>query len=99
MLVDATVDGTLNLANISKAYPVELDTELSGTLNAKLHTVFDMNAIETNAYERTQNNGTIAVSDFRFFLGGIGEPSSYFKCRCSIQAWHGDTSVVCCHNG
>ncbi|AOR27192.1 outer membrane assembly protein [Formosa sp. Hel1_33_131] len=66
MLVDATVDGTLNLANISKAYPVELDTELSGTLNAKLHTVFDMNAIETNAYERTQNNGTIAVSNFVF---------------------------------
>ena len=66
MLVDATVDGTLNLANISKAYPVELDTELSGTLNAKLHTVFDMNAIETNAYERTQNNGTIAISDFVF---------------------------------
>ena len=66
MLVDATVDGTLNLANISKAYPVELDTELSGTLKAKLHTVFDMNAIETNAYERTQNNGTIAISDFVF---------------------------------
>jgi hypothetical protein len=66
MLVDASVDGTLNLANLSKAYPVELDTELSGTLKAKLHTVFDMNAIETNAYERTKNNGTIAISDFIF---------------------------------
>ena len=66
MLMDASVDGTLNLANISKAYPVELDTELSGTLKAKLHTVFDMNAIETNAYDRTKNNGTIAVSDFVF---------------------------------
>ena len=74
MLVDATVDGTLNLANISKAYPVELDTELSGTLNAKLHTVFDMNAIETNAYERTKNNGTIAVSNFVFSSEELENP-------------------------
>ena len=74
MLVDATVDGTLNLSNISKAYPVELDTELSGLLKGKLHTVFDMNAIETNAYERTQNNGTIAVSDFIFSSEDLVNP-------------------------
>ena len=74
ILVDATVDGTLNLANISKAYPVELDTELSGTLKAKLHTVFDMNAIETNAYERTKNNGSIAVTDFVFSSDELVNP-------------------------
>ena len=74
MLVDATIDGTLNLANISKAYPVELDTELSGTLKAKLHTVFDMNAIETNAYERTKNNGSIAVTDFVFSSEELENP-------------------------
>ena len=66
MRVDAIIDGTLNLANISKAYPIELDTKLSGILKAKLHTVFDMNAIESNAYERTKNNGSIAVTDFVF---------------------------------
>lgn len=64
--VDALIDGTLNLANISQAYPIELETELSGILKGKLHTVFDMNAIETNAYERTKNNGSIAISDFVF---------------------------------
>ena len=74
MLVDATIDGTLNLANISKAYPVELDTELSGTLKTKLHTVFDVNAIETNAYERTKNNGSIAVTDFVFSSEELENP-------------------------
>ena len=66
MLVDATIDGTLNLANISKAYPVELETELSGLLKGTLHTVFDMDAIETNTYQRTKNNGSIAITDFVF---------------------------------
>lgn len=66
MLVDATIDGTLNLSNISKAYPIETETELSGLLKGTLHSSFDMNAIETNAYERTKNNGAIVVSDLVF---------------------------------
>ena len=66
MMVDATIDGTLNLANISNAYPIETESELRGLLKGTLHSSFDMNAIETNAYERTKNNGTIAVSDFVF---------------------------------
>ena len=44
MMVDATIDGTLNLANITKAYPIELDNELSGILKGKLNTIFDRNA-------------------------------------------------------
>ena len=66
MLVDATIDGTLNLANISNAYPIETESELSGLLKGTLHSSFDMNAIETNAYERTKNNGAIVVSDLVF---------------------------------
>jgi hypothetical protein len=57
MLVNANIDGTLNLSNISKAYPIQLDAPLSGILKAKLNTAFDMNAIETNAYARIKNNG------------------------------------------
>ncbi len=66
MLVDASIDGTLNLANISKAYPIETETELSGLLKGTLHSSFDMNAIKTNAYERSKNNGAIVVSDLIF---------------------------------
>jgi len=66
MLVNANIDGTLNLANISKVYPIQMDTPLSGLLRAKLHTAFDMDAIETNAYERIKNSGSASLTGFTY---------------------------------
>ncbi|WP_289046048.1 AsmA family protein [uncultured Olleya sp.] len=74
MLVDAHLDGVLNLGNINQAYPIELENELKGILKAKLNTSFDMNAIETNAYERIKNNGSIELSDFVFSSADIVNP-------------------------
>ncbi len=74
MLVDANIDGVLNLANITQAYPLELDNKLSGVLKGKINTKFDMNAIETNAYDRIKNNGTLSVSDFVFSSADIVNP-------------------------
>ena len=79
MLVDAIIDGRLNLAKISKAYPVELDTELSGLLEGSLHTTFDMNAIETNTYERTTNRGTIVITDLIFDSEDVATPITISK--------------------
>ena len=79
MLVDANIEGTLNLANITKAYPVKLENELSGILKGKLHTVFDMNAIETNAYERTKNNGNVSITDFIFSSDDVVNPINILK--------------------
>ena len=66
MLVNANIDGVLNLANITKAYPIELENELKGILKAKLKTSFDMNAIETNAYERIKTTVWLALLDLSF---------------------------------
>ncbi|WP_298900356.1 AsmA family protein [uncultured Psychroserpens sp.] len=74
MLVSAYVDGTLNLANLTKAYPIELDKQLSGILKGKLNTSFDMNAIETNAYQRIKNTGSVSISDFVFSSEDIVNP-------------------------
>lgn len=74
MLVMANIDGVLNLANITKVYPIKLDNELSGVLKGKLRTVFDMNAIETNAYERIKNSGSASVHDFIFSSKDIVNP-------------------------
>ena len=79
MLVNANVDGTLNLANISKAYPINLENELSGILKGKLNTVFDMNALETNAFQRIKNNGNMSISDFVFSSEDIVNPISISK--------------------
>jgi hypothetical protein len=66
MFINADLDGVLNLANISKAYPIELENQLSGILKGKLNTAFDMNAIETNAYQRIKNNGSVSLTGFVF---------------------------------
>ena len=74
MLVNANLDGTLNLNNITKAYPIELENELSGILKGNLNTAFDMEAIEKNQYERIKNNGSVTVSDFIFSSEDIVNP-------------------------
>ncbi|WP_418602449.1 AsmA-like C-terminal region-containing protein [Hwangdonia sp.] len=74
MLVNANIDGVLNLANITKVYPIELDNALSGILKGKINTSFDMKAIETNAYERIKNNGSASITDFVFSSEDIVNP-------------------------
>ena len=72
--VNATVKGTLNLAKLSQAYPIDLQNELSGILKADLHTEFDMKAIENNVVSRIKNNGKMEVSDFVFSSEDVVNP-------------------------
>ncbi|MFV9552284.1 AsmA-like C-terminal region-containing protein [Algibacter sp. PT7-4] len=74
ILINAHIDGVLNLGNITKAYPIELDHTLTGILKAKLNTTFDMNAIETNTYTRIKNNGSASISNFVFSSQDIVNP-------------------------
>lgn len=74
MLVNSNIDGTLNLGNITKAYPIELDKELSGILKANIRSNFDMKALETNAYERIKNNGDLSIDNFIFSSEDIVNP-------------------------
>lgn len=72
--INASLKGVLNLANINKAYPIDLENELSGILKADLHTEFDMKAIENNTLNRIKNNGKMEVSDFIFSSKDIVNP-------------------------
>ncbi|QHI38230.1 hypothetical protein IMCC3317_36170 [Kordia antarctica] len=72
--VDATIVGKLNLGNISKAYPIELNKELSGILDANLTTSFDMAAIENQKYDRIKNNGNLKITDFLFSSKDVVNP-------------------------
>ena len=85
MLVNAHLDGILNLANISKAYPIELENELKGIIKANVTTSFDMNAIETNAYERIKNTGSIELSDFVFSSADIVNPIEIYKAEINFK--------------
>ena len=65
-LVDAKFDGTINLANLSKAYPVKLDFPLSGILVANIATKFDMNSIEKQLYQNVYNSGSLSLTGFNY---------------------------------
>ena len=65
-LVDAELKGTINLANVTKAYPVKLDKPLTGILKADVKTKFDMLSVEKSQYQNIQNSGTISLTGFNY---------------------------------
>lgn len=66
MLVDMSVAGRINLENIEKAYPLELEQELNGIVTADFSTRFDMNSIEKEQYQNVQSSGTATIEDFSY---------------------------------
>ncbi|WP_445709862.1 AsmA family protein [Flavobacterium sp.] len=66
ILVDAALKGTINLANVTKAYPVQLDKPLTGILKADVTTKFDMKSVETSQYQNIQNAGNVSLSGFKY---------------------------------
>jgi hypothetical protein len=65
-IVDAALKGTINLANLSKAYPIKLEKPLSGILRADVVTKFDMASVEKSQYQNINNAGTMSLSGFNY---------------------------------
>ena len=65
-IVDAALKGTINLGNLSKAYPIKLDKPLTGILKADVTTKFDMQSVEKSQYQNINNAGTISLSGFNY---------------------------------
>ena len=65
-LVDAELKGVINLANVTKAYPVKLDKPLTGILKADVKTKFDMQSVEKSQYQNIQNSGVVSLTGFNY---------------------------------
>ena len=65
-IVDAALKGTINLANLTKAYPVKLAKPLSGILRADVTTKFDMASVEKSEYQNIKNAGIMSLSGFNY---------------------------------
>ncbi|MCC9042730.1 AsmA-like C-terminal region-containing protein [Myroides sp. M-43] len=74
VLVDANFDGIINLANVAKAYPVKVDTPLTGILRAKVATVFDMQSVEKEQYQNIKNSGSAALTGFNYSAEAMAKP-------------------------
>ena len=64
--VSGVFDGVINLANLSKAYPVSNKEVLSGILKANFKTKFDKKAIDSNDFERIKSIGDLSLSNFTY---------------------------------
>ncbi|WP_264519713.1 AsmA family protein [Flavobacterium sp. N1994] len=65
-LVNAALKGTINLGNLTKAYPIKLDKPLTGILKADVTTEFDMQSVEKSDYARIKNAGTLDLTGFNY---------------------------------
>ncbi len=66
MIVDMIIKGSLNLANLDKAYPLELEQELNGIVKADINTHFDMQSLEKEQYQNIKTSGTVNISKFTY---------------------------------
>ncbi len=74
LMVNAQLKGTMNLESISKAYPLKLDTPLSGILKADVRTRFDMKSIEASRYQNIKNSGSISLTNFNYSGAELAKP-------------------------
>ncbi|WP_420398691.1 AsmA-like C-terminal region-containing protein [Flagellimonas sp.] len=72
--VNAQMDGKINLANISQAYPVSEDYGLKGILTADVTTVFDMASLDNKQYANTQTQGDLALEGFEYASDELKNP-------------------------
>ncbi len=68
-IVNMEMQGTLNLANIEKVLPVEMEQKLSGIFKADVALGFDMEAIEKEQYNKVNAQGTASLTGFNYDAG------------------------------
>jgi hypothetical protein len=66
--------GTINLDNVSKAYPIPIEQQLSGILKADLSAEFDMESAEKGRYQNIQNSGTMRLDRFVYQGEDVANP-------------------------
>ena len=67
-------DGKINLANISKAYPMPTDYGLTGILTADVTTAFDLASLEKHQYQNTQTSGAASLKGFHYETDELKNP-------------------------
>ncbi|MBV2195881.1 MAG: AsmA family protein, partial [Flavobacterium sp.] len=87
-LVDAELKGTINLANVTKAYPVKLDKPLTGILKADVKTKFDMKSVETSQYQNIQNSGTVSLTGFNYEGPEMAKPFKINQANVAFNPNH-----------
>jgi len=83
--VKAHIDGAMNLANLSKAYPIPAEYDLKGMLKADITTVFDMASVEKKQYEKTNTTGILSVDNFEYNSEELANPVKFITARLTFN--------------
>ena len=62
--IDLAAKGSINLANLSQAYPISLDKKLEGIFKADIATQLDMKSVETKNYQNIKAQGNLSLAQF-----------------------------------
>jgi len=73
-LINLAIQGTLDLANIERVLPIELEQDLSGIFKADVTTSFDMASVEQDQYQNIKTNGTASLSNFVYANAAFKNP-------------------------
>ncbi len=68
-LINLEMQGTLNLANIKKVLPMEMEQDLSGIFKADIFARFDMESVEKEQYQTMDIRGTASLTNFTYDAG------------------------------
>lgn len=85
MLVNLDVKGALDLGNIDKVYPLDLDQPLQGRLVADVSTTFDMDAVEKQEYQKIRSAGTATLSNFNYATPELPNPIAVQQADLSFK--------------
>ncbi len=66
MIIDMALKGTLNLANLNQAYPLQLEDKINGIVTADVKTHFDMKSLENEQYQNVKSSGKASISKFTY---------------------------------
>ncbi|CAA6813602.1 MAG: Putative outer membrane assembly protein [uncultured Aureispira sp.] len=64
--VEAKLDGTINLTELSKAFPMEGVSKLSGIIKANLETNTKMSYVNKKQYDKVQMKGLLMISNMNY---------------------------------
>ena len=97
--VDLAAKGTINLANLSQAYPISLDKKLAGILKADIATQLDMKSVEAKNYQNIKAQGHLSLAQFVYAGEEFVKPFHINEMSLSFNPSHIGLSKFDAHTG
>jgi hypothetical protein len=73
-IVSGSLKGSIDLGNLSQAYPLEVASGVRGLVRADLSTAFNMQAVDQKRYQDIKTSGTLDLSGVTWPITGYAEP-------------------------